>query len=162
MNSFTVRGVHVAWGMGGFFALILAVNIGFTVMAVSSFPGEDAPKAYVLGLRYNEALGQKRAQAALGWRAGATLRRGPAGPVLRVRLVDGAGAGLDGAQMQAQLRRPAVGAFDRPLRFRPQGGGYYEAALPADLAPGAWRLRASAARAGQTFNFDKELQWRAP
>ncbi|MBY0447226.1 MAG: FixH family protein [Hyphomonadaceae bacterium] len=157
MSTFTLRGGHVAWGMGGFFALILAVNIGFTVLALSSFPGEAAPKAYVLGLRYNEALAEKRAQAALGWRAGVALQRG----VVRVRLLDGAGAGLEGAQVRAQLGRPAAGAFDRALAFRPVGGGFYEASLPADLGPGRWRLRAIAVRNGQSLNFEKELQWTA-
>lgn len=161
MSTFTLRGVHVAWGMGGFFALILAVNIGFTVLALSSFPGEDVPKAYDLGLRYNEALAEKRVQAALGWRAGVALQRGVSGEVVRVRLLDGAGAGLEGAQVRARLGRPVVGAFDRALVFRPLGGGLYEAALPADLGPGRWRLRANAVRNGQSLDFDKELQWTA-
>lgn len=159
MSSFTLRGVHVAWGMAAFFGVIVSVNTAFITLALSTFPGEEAPRAYVSGLKYNETLARRRAQTALGWRAGAELAQGQAGPVLRLRVRDGAGAALQGAQIAAELRRPAVDGMDQPLAFRALGEGLYEAALPADLAPGAWRLRGVVRRGGAEFAVQKELAW---
>jgi nitrogen fixation protein FixH len=157
---FEIRGVHVLVAMIAFFGLIIATNVAFSIIAIRSFPGEDAPRAYVQGLRYNETLESRAAQAALRWRASADLveRAGRAG--LEVRLLDAAGAPIAGATVTGELRRPATDRDDRTLAFVSMGDGLYRAEL-VDLAQGVWRFRGEAQNGAQRFEFERRLTWRS-
>jgi len=160
-GRFELKGAHVAWAMALFFGGVIAINVVFAVLAVRSFPGEDVRRSYLQGLQYNDTLEQRRAQAALGWRAVVEEGRNGRGErVLRVRLSDAAGVPVDGLAFTAELRRPVDARLDRALAFSPVAAGAYEAALPQAIAPGLWRLRAEASRGGQRFALEREIVWR--
>lgn len=154
--SFQIRGWHVLAAMLAFFGVVIAVNVIFAIYAVRSFPGEDVPRSYVQGLRYNETLAERRAQAALGWQASASLARGGEGAVLEVLLRTREGSPLDGAQITGELEWPTTSQFDRGLVFRQAGPGRYVADLGA-LRDGRWRLRARAERSDGALDFEAEL-----
>ncbi|MGE0829770.1 MAG: FixH family protein [Hyphomonadaceae bacterium] len=162
-SPFEIRGAHVLIAMLAFFGAIIAINVGFTIAALNTFPGEDAPRAYVQGVRYNEILAEKRAQAALGWRASAALQSEADGAALLVRVIDREGRGVNGLWLEGALRRPLDARLDRALSFTPAGDGLYRAALEP-LAAGQWRLRASARRAQtsgaeRAFDIGAHLTW---
>lgn len=161
-RAFELKGAHVAWGMGLFFGAIIAVNAVFITLAVGSFPGEDVRRSYLQGLRYNETLAQRRAQAELGWRASAALTAEPAGAAVLVQLRDAGGRPLEGLSLTGALRRPVDARLDRELSFESLGQGRYRAAL-GELPPGAWELRAEAASGGeQRFTLARRMTWRPP
>jgi nitrogen fixation protein FixH len=148
-----LKGWHVLAAMLAFFAAIIAVNVGFAVVAIESFPGEDVRRSYLQGLNYNDALTERRRQADLGWQARARLEN----EGLVVTLEDRDGRPLSGLTLSGDLRWPADERLDRRLDFAPDGEGRYVAAL-SDLRPGYWRLRAHAAAAdGGALDFEAEL-----
>jgi nitrogen fixation protein FixH len=157
--GFVLRGHHVLLGMLAFFAAIIAVNVGFAIVAVRSFPGEDVRRSYLQGLNYNETIAERRAQAALGWRADATLAGGADAAVVVVNLRTRAGAPLNDATLSGELRWPTDARRDHQLTFTRQGDGRYLAQIGA-LPAGRWRLRARAADAsGGALDFESELSW---
>ena len=60
-TAFRLTGWHVLAIVTGFFALVTAVDIGFVVMAVRTFPGEVSSTPYEDGLAYDRSLAQLRA-----------------------------------------------------------------------------------------------------
>jgi nitrogen fixation protein FixH len=157
--GFVLRGHHVLLGMLAFFAAIIAVNVSFAVIAVRSFPGEDVRRSYLQGLNYNETIAERRAQAALGWRADAVLAGNGADAAVVVNLRTSTGAPLNEAALSGELRWPADGRRDHALTFTRQGDGRYVAEAGA-LSPGRWRLRARAADTnGGALDFESELTW---
>jgi nitrogen fixation protein FixH len=158
-RPFELRGPHVLVGTLAFFAAVIAVNVAFAIVAVQTFPGEDARRSYLQGLNYNATLTERRAQTALGWRVQAALAREPSGAVVEVVLRDRSGAPLDGLSVSGALRRPLDARYDHDLAFRPAGDGRYVAPIGA-LTPGRWQLRAHAQDAGGgARDFAAELSW---
>jgi nitrogen fixation protein FixH len=158
---FVLRGYHVLLLLLTFFGAVIAVDVGFAVIAVRSFPGEDVRRSYLQGLNYNDTLADRRAQAALGWRATAVLSGAPGEALLLVGLSDKDGAPLSSPTVTGDLRRPADARFDRALTFTRQGDGRYAARVGA-LESGRWHLRARAAdAAGGALDFEADLQWPA-
>lgn len=154
-----LRGAHVLIGLLAFFAAIIAVNVAFAVVAVRTFPGEDVRRSYLQGLRYNDTLAERRAQAAFGWRASAVLDARADGAVLNVALAAPDGRALDGLTLRGDLQWPTDSRLDQTLAFEPLGGGVYAARL-GELPSGRWRLRARAENAeGQSLNVESELTW---
>lgn len=157
--SFTIRGWHVLAALLLFFAAIIAVNIAFAFAAVRTFPGEDERRSYTQGLRYNDVLAERRAQAAIGWRAQSYLAQESHGAGVFVRLRDREGAPIDGVAVEGVLRWPAGESGDRALTFTPRGEGLYEADLGV-LSSGRWRLRGRAeASDGRALDFEADLTW---
>ncbi|MCW5759840.1 MAG: FixH family protein, partial [Phenylobacterium sp.] len=64
-----IRGWHVLAGVSAFFAVIIAVDASFAVLAIRTFPGQVSVTPYEDGLLYNRHIAQLEAQARLGWRA---------------------------------------------------------------------------------------------
>lgn len=156
---FELRGGHVLAALLLFFLMIVAVNIGFAIAAVRTFPGEDERRSYTQGLRYNDILAERRAQAAIGWRAQTDLRATPTGARLIVILKDRQGAPINGAAIEGVLRWPANEDGDRALSFLSVGDGRYTAELEP-LTAGRWDLRARATDAsGRSLDFEAELTW---
>lgn len=154
-RPFEVRGWHVLAMLLAFFALVIAVNVAFAVLALRSFPGEDVRRSYLQGLQYNDTLAERRAQAALGWRIEVGQRAG----ALEVFANNRNGEPLDRLTVQGELQRRADARFDRSLTFEHVGAGRYVARVE-DLAPGAWRLRARAEDGqGEALDFESELIW---
>lgn len=153
-SGFRITGWHVLGVVIGFFALVIAVDVTFTVLAVRTFPGEVSVTPYEDGLLYNRKIAQMDAQAKLGWRAAAAAR--PKAVVLEMR--DRAGAPLPGLAVTGKLERPATEAGRRMLAFRETEPGVY-VARPGAL-DGAWDLTAEASdRAGHRFEAERRLSW---
>ena len=155
-----LRGSHVLIILLLSFGVVFAVNIAFAVFAVKTFPGEETPQPYTQGVEYNAALRDLRAQAALGWRAGAAITGDSARTAaVVVSLNDAAGAPIGGAVLVGDLERPTDGGLDRTLRFAPLGGGRYAAPV-AGLLEGQWQISVRAAHAGAHFDISKRVTWR--
>lgn len=101
MISKPVRGIHVFWAIAAFFAVMVAVQVIFVVRAVATFPGEDVPNAYVLGLDYNGTLERRSEQQRLGWDAEAGVQDGS----LVVRIEDSARNAVTGLGVTVGVRR---------------------------------------------------------
>lgn len=158
-TSFRVNGKHVLASLLLFFAAIVAINIAFAVAAVQTFPGEDERRSYTQGLRYNDVLAERRAQAELGWRAYGALEASADGPLLTVDLRDRNGRPVEGATLSGVLRWAPSESGDRALEFTARGNGRYVARVAA-LDAGRWDLRARAEdQAGHALNFEAELTW---
>ena len=158
-KPFQVRGWHVLAAMLAFFGAVIAVNVGFAVIAVQSFPGEDVRRSYLQGLNYNQTIAERRAQATLGWQANAALRGVPEGALLEVTLRDRNGSPINRAQLTGELQWPTSASFDRNVAFEPAGDGRYVARLQS-LPSGRWRLRARAADdQGGALDFEAGLTW---
>jgi nitrogen fixation protein FixH len=158
-ETFTLKGAHVLGGLLLFFAAIIAINIAFAVAAVRTFPGEDERRSYIQGLRYNDVLAERRAQALTGWQAQSQLAYSETGVRLIVSLHDANGAAIERAAIDAVLRWPPNESGDRSLQFTHLGQGRYGAELGA-LRAGRWDLRARAQdEHGGTLNFEAELTW---
>jgi nitrogen fixation protein FixH len=156
-----IRGRHVLVAMLAFFALIIGVNIAFTVLAVRSFPGEDEKRSYLQGLNYNQRLEARAAQAALGWTTTAGLVARGDGVVALVEVRDAHGKAVEGLTVTGRLRRPATTRDDRTLVFRAEGDGVYVADA-SGLVDGAWAFDGVATRGEQRFEFERRLSWRSP
>lgn len=155
-----LRGIHVLVMLLVFFGAVIAVDVGFSILAVRSFPGEDEENSYAQGLHFNETLASERAQRALGWTAAASLGPAPGGSAVDLRIQDRNGAPLNGLSIESTLRRPTDQQMDRPLSFQDLGDGRYRAQVSA-LHAGQWQLRARARdRAGREIDFDRSFEWR--
>lgn len=153
-TGFRVTGWHVLAGVLSFFAMVIAVDVVFTVLAVRTFPGEVSVTPYEDGLLYNRKLARMEAQAELGWRAAASAEPGR----VVVELRDGAGAPLSGLAVSGQLERPATEAGKKPLRFAETAPGVY-VATPGGLS-GTWDLSAAAQdAAGRRLEAERRLTW---
>ncbi len=161
-RPFELSGRHVLIAMLAFFAAVIAVNVAFAVIAVSSFPGEDVRRSYLQGLNYNDTIAARREQAALGWRATAEVRGDGDRALVEVVVRTRDGAPLGGATVTGELRWPTDSRRDHVLTFEPAGEGRYVAHV-GPLHEGNWRLRAHAEdAAGGALDFESELVWMPP
>lgn len=155
-EPFRLTGLHVLAMIVGFFVIVVAVDMGFATMALTTFPGEVSATAYEDGLAYDKTLAARARQAALGWVVEVATPGAPGR--VRVRLTDAAGAGLEGLSLTGVLQRPATLAGARKLRFRPLGQGVYAAEAP--VAAGAWDLAVTARNThGASFDAERRIVW---
>lgn len=153
-RPFEVRGWHVLVGVSAFFAVVFAVDVGFTVMAIRTFPGQVSVTPYEDGLLYNRHIAQVEAQERLGWRAAAGAEAGQ----VALRFQDRAGRPLTGLTIVGRLERPATEAGRLDLRFVEVGDGRYVA--PTGRIAGAWDLTAHArGPSGGSFLAERRLSW---
>lgn len=146
-----ITGWHVLAGVTAFFALIIAVDTVFMVLAYRTFSGQVASNPYEAGLAFNKTLAQREREAALGWSA-AVQSEGAGAVVVRVR--DRAGRPLDRLSLTGSLERPATEVGKQSLDFKPLGDGRYRATARLD---GAWDLRATARDAQNAFELEARL-----
>lgn len=153
-GGFRITGRHVLAAMVGFFAVIIAVDATFTVLAVKTFPGQVSVTPYEDGLLYNRQIAQAEAQARLGWRAAAE-----AGPgLVTVQFVDSDGRPVQGLTVTGRLERPATEAGKIAPKFAEVAPGRY--AAPTGAIEGAWDLTAEAVDAqGRRFTAERRLTW---
>jgi nitrogen fixation protein FixH len=152
--GFRLNGWHVLAMIAGFFAVVIAVDVGFVVIAVRTFPGEVSATPYEDGLAYDKSFRQLRAQERLGWRATAAAESGDV--VLEVR--DRAAQPITRLAVTGDLQRPATEAGRLVLTFHETRPGRY-VAHPGVLA-GAWDLTAVAVSpVGERFTADRRLTW---
>ncbi len=152
---FEIRGRHVFLGVFTFFAVVVAVDMAFLVMAYRTFPGQSSVTPYEDGLLYNNRIAQLEAQDRLGWKVGAAAEPD------RVVLIyqDRNGAPLSGLSITGRLERPATETGRLALTFSEAAPGRYVA--PAKAATGAWDLTVDArGSTGGAFTAERRLTWR--
>ena len=138
-----MKGWHALLWFIGFFGFMFAVNGIFLWTAITTFPGEDVEKSYLVGLDYNHELARRAHQTDAGWTAEIGLKGAAPGLTLRVRLTSKDGQPLPSSAARAELRHPADRNLDRILELTPAGRGEYTAAMP-DVAAGRWDVQLSA------------------
>jgi nitrogen fixation protein FixH len=139
-REFRLTGWHVLAILLAFFGVVFSVNGFFITSALTTFTGEEATRAYVRGLEYNEVLAARRAQAELGWSAAVNVADGR----VLVSVTDSDGAPVQGLDLTGELRRPGDPAQDQALAFSEVREGVY--AAPGDeLEIGRWLVRVRAA-----------------
>jgi nitrogen fixation protein FixH len=129
------RSRWIPWVFVGGMLLVLVVNIGMVVSALSTFTGVTVGHSYDRGRAYNHVLAEAARQDALGWRATVAVE----GRTLRLAVLDRAGLPVAG-RLQGVLHRPMDG-----LRL-PMALGADAAGWTADLAaaqPGLWEVQAT-------------------
>ncbi len=140
-----LTGWHVLIILCIFFGIMIAVNVAFTVFAVSSFPGEQVEKSYVQGLEYNKVLADKEKQAELGWQASIGFETTDDGTPRLVSIwQDGEASPLIALDVTATIIRPASDEGMQKVTLRGDGPGRYFADLP-ELGEGIWRIEITAA-----------------
>ena len=153
--GFRLNGWHVLAMFVLFFGVDIAVNTGFVIMSVKTFPGEVSVTPYEDGLLHDRAVAQFQAQERLGWRASAAAEPGS----VAVQLRDRSGAPLSGLVVTGKLERPATEAGRIVLAFHETRPGRY-LAHTGELA-GAWDLTAVATdRSAHRFEAQRRLAWR--
>lgn len=153
-TAFTIKGWHVAAGVTAFFALVIAVDASFLMLAYRTFPGQVAVRPYEDGLIYNAALERHRAQQQLGWRASAEAA--PHG--VEVRVLDRDGGPLTGLSLTGLLQRPATEQDRKTITFTETAPGHYVAAVKS--LSGAWDTHVEAVDSdGNSFAADRRLFW---
>ncbi len=154
-RGFRIKGWHVFAGVSLFFAVVIAVDVLFTVIAVRTFPGEVSVTPYEDGLLYNKKLARLSEQAKLGWRAAAE----PVGGTVVVRMRDASGGPLVGLTVKGKLQRPATEAGSADLVFQEAAPGIYVA--QSGVRSGAWDLTLTAGdRGAKAFEAERRLTWR--
>lgn len=152
--AFRLTGWHVLAMIVGFFAVVIAVDVSFAVLAYRTHPGEVSVTPYEDGLVYDRKIAQLRTQEALGWAAAAGA--GPGQVVVLVR--DRDGHALNGLTIGGKLERPATESGRIILRFVEAAPGRYVA--KATGLSGAWDLTAEARdRQGRSFELERRLKW---
>lgn len=126
-------GFHMILVMGAFFGTIITVNMIMAWNATQSWTGLVVKNSYVASQHFNEVTAQKKAQAALGWRASIDYQN----QQMTVTLTDNTGATIQNAIVTAALGRPAHEQLDRTLQFSETTGGTYS--VDEALEPGLWQ-----------------------
>src|SRR5471032_220657 len=117
-KPFRFTGWHFLACLVLFFGIDIAVNVGFIVQSVRTFPGEVANDPYEAGIEYDHTLARKAVERRLGWLASvdnvAAIGKGEA---INARWTDKAGRPLSGLAVTGLLRRPATEQENLPLHF---------------------------------------------
>ncbi len=166
MKSFELRGWHVLMIVVGFFAVVIAVDVGMAVQAYRTFPGEVTAKPYEEGLAFNGALARRDEERSLGWRASVETSVAGAGSAVRsgrvqlkLKITDRAGQPVRGLKLSGRLERPATESGRLALALTETRPGLYEATAPD--TPGAWDLTITGAdRDRRAFEAQRRLVWR--
>jgi nitrogen fixation protein FixH len=154
-RGFRIKGWHVLAAFVAFFAIVIAVDTGFVIMSIRSFPGQVSVTPYEDGLVYDRKLAQLAAQARLGWRATAAAE--PDAVIVEMRDADG--HPLKRLALSGKLERPATEAGRLTLQFHETSPGRY-VAHPGRLS-GTWDLTAVATGpVGERFEAERRLAWR--
>jgi nitrogen fixation protein FixH len=154
-SRFQIGGWHVLAVVVGFFAIVIAVDVGFAVFAYRTFPGEVSSTPYEDGVAYNRKLAQMAAQGRLGWAPVATVT--PDGTV-RVEVRDQVGQPIRGLRLTGRLERPATESGRIVPTFREAEPGVY-LARPGRLL-GAWDVSLVLVDArGRRFEAERRLTW---
>jgi len=153
--GFRFTGWHFLAAIVGFFAIVVATDTSFAILAVKTFPGEVSATPYEDGLAYSRTLAQQQAQAKLGWRATAAAEDDSVAFEIR----DRTGAAVAHLSVTGELRRPATDAGKIVLAFRESRPGRYVAM--ATIPRGTWDFSGHAVGAGGArFDADRRMTWR--
>lgn len=154
--SAPLSGRAVLMWLGGFFAIVIAVNATFITMSVKTFSGEDEQKPYLQGMEYNDTLARRAEQHKLGWRGEIGVTRLADGVVrIAVTVKDAAGRPLRGLTLAAELRHPSDERRDHELSLHETAPGFYQGDVP-QVAAGHWEVLVSG-KSGGPFEANRRL-----
>lgn len=141
-------GRHMATILVAFFAVVFAVNFLMARYASSTFGGVVVENSYVASQKFNDWLGEARAQQRLGWSAQAV--RATDGRVRVTVLGPGPRASVTGLARHPLGRQP-----DRSLAFERGADGVFVASevLPA----GRWTLNLELREGAATWRQEQDL-----
>jgi nitrogen fixation protein FixH len=122
---------------------MIAIEAFFVVRAVATFPGEDVPNSYVLGLDYNRTLARRAKQDRLGWRVEAGIE---SNSMLVVRFENSDGIPLDRLDVSAVVHRSGQSGEGEQVGLKQRSPGEYAAPVNAT---GRIRISIEARRAGE-------------
>lgn len=125
-------GYHMALCIGGFFGIIIAVNLTLAFFANATWSGLIVKNGYVASQEYNDVLAQAREQEARGWNVELALEDGQLG----LDVADRSGAEIEGLKVRARIGRPTHENDDIDVTFSPAAGGGYTAS--PSLGDGQW------------------------
>ena len=146
-----LTGRHVLLILFAFFGVTFAVNAYFTVVAVTSFRGEDVPRSYRQGLEYNDTIAARSVQNELGWQV--QVNHTDKEVILFIQ--NNLNRPLSNLKIQAKLRHPVDTDKDQAIAFIEDPDGLYRA--PVRSLSGRWSL-VGVAKTGETkFNFESKL-----
>ena len=152
----TLTGRGVLMWLSGFFAIVIATNVYFITMSISTFRGEDEQKPYLQGVEYNDTLARRAEQARLAWHAEVSATRLSSGHVrISVVLHDRQGATLS-VPLSAELRHPSDENRDLVLRLNAVSPGHYEADA-GSISRGRWDLIVNSASTKTPFEATRRL-----
>jgi len=145
------------------FLVVFAVNGIMLFFATSTFSGLSVEKSFEKGNAYNSEIAAHNAQQATGWNGDVRLLGSLVLPDggRKVRwifdLKDRTGATVQGMDVIAEVKRPAVQGYDQVIRPVATEDGYIvEMELPLK---GQWEITLKANRMGDpTFRMRKRLQ----
>lgn len=133
-----------------FFGVVFAANAALIHYATSTFGGLENDHAYSEGIAYDRDIKASRAQDALHWTVGATIRRAPSGS-LEVTLTqhDESDLATDGLTALVRFEHPASRSRDLGLTLAQAAPGVFAGSLSLD--PGRWDLVIDLQRNGETM-----------
>ncbi len=153
--GFRLNGWHVLAMTVTFFAVVIAVDMSFLVVAYKTHPGQVSVTPYEDGLAHDADVARLAAQTRLGWKA--ELGNAADGRLV-FEMKDASGRPLSGLSVQGRLEHPATEAGRINVVFRQVAPGRYEA-HPGKLT-GAWDVTVDSRDAqGHPFRADRRLIW---
>lgn len=141
----------------GFFGVIVAINVYFITMSITTFRGEDEQKPYLQGIEYNQTLARRAEQEKLNWSATISANRLTTGAVrVTVTIANALGHPQTQVKLSGELRHPADENRDRAISLHEVGGGRYQADIKG-VSPGAWDVIVESASKNQPFEAERRL-----
>lgn len=148
-------GKHVLFAVVAFFSVIIAVNIAMVTLGVKSYPGEDTKQSYRQGIEYNDAIAERKRQAATGWTADIQIKDKNA---VVLKITDRGGIAVRGLRVTGALKHPAKTDRDFILKFAQSADGTYIAPIDTALFGKQWLLITNAkTRDGIKFDTRNEI-----
>jgi nitrogen fixation protein FixH len=129
-----------------FFAIVVAVNVGMMVAAISTFTGLDSESPYREGLAFEQEKSAAIAQRELGWQVQESVKAEAGATRLEISARDADGRWLGGLKAAATLVHPSDRRLDRDLAMTEDAPGHYSGLTGA--AVGQWNLVIELSRAG--------------
>lgn len=138
-SSGEFTGRHMLLAIGGFFGVIVAVNVGMAVVSSVSWTGLVVQNSYVASQEFEEKRLAHIAQQQAGWRASLAYAEGRA----LLSVVDASGLAIELGNPLLEINRPVGGHDDQQVQLSRGPDGVY--AGPVALGPGVWEARVSLA-----------------
>lgn len=140
-SSSGLRGIHVLFGVLGFFGVVFAVNGVFLYEALSTYTGVVSKQPYRKGLAYNERIAAEEQQQKLGWAVETRFER--ATGRLLATIQDGRGSPVTGLKLIGMMGRPSTAELDKHVVLTEQESGVYEAQV-GPRPDGRWMVELKA------------------
>jgi nitrogen fixation protein FixH len=149
MRRFT--GWHMTGIIVAMFGIVIAVNFLMAGYAIGTFGGTVVDNSYVASQRFNQWLGEARAQRRLNWAVDATVEPGR----IVVVTARGPGGAMNDAVVAVVATHPLGRLPQQALAFRRDGEGRFVATRP--LPAGRWLLLVDVRDGGREARYNDEI-----